>query len=121
MKTINLQKNPIVPARQVIKELEEILFNHGYRGANWAVDIGLFHHQRCYEVPNEGAVYLNATDKPSSEGYASQVSFLGFNESESRTLRELEADVAGLGEQYLRANIDLIGQTLLNAMAARQG
>src|SRR3989344_475804 len=121
MRTINLQRNPIIPARQVIQDLEGVLFRHGYRGNNLAVDTGFFHHQRCYEVPNEGAVYLNATDKPSPEGYASQVSFLGFNESESRTLRELEADVAGLGEQYLRANIDLIGQTLLNAMAARQG
>ena len=121
MRTINLQKSPVIPARQVIQDLERILFRHGYLGTNWAVDTGLVHHQRHYEVPSEGAVYLNATDKPTLQGYASQVSFLGFNERESRTLRELEGDVAKLASEYLTADVDRIGQALLNAIAAKQG
>ena len=120
METINLQRNPIVPARQVIQDLEGVLFKYGYRGANWTVDIGLFHHQRTYEIPNEGVVYLNATDNPPSKVYASQVSLIGFDEKESRTLRELEEDVAKLAETYLRADVDLIGQAMINAMATRQ-
>jgi len=93
MRIISLQKDPFVSASQVIRDLERILCKHGYRGANWAIDTGLSHHQRIYEIPSEGAVCLNTTDDPSREGYASIVAFLGFNESESITLGQLEEDV----------------------------
>ncbi len=116
MKLLNLQKNPIIPSNRLIQELEEILYRNGYNGSNVAFDIGV-HHQRFYEIPNEGAVYLKTTDNPSPQSFASQVSFLGFNESESIVLRRLEEEVVKLAESYLTADTDLIGQGLLNVIS----
>jgi hypothetical protein len=116
MKIIPLQVNPIVPARQVIGELERVLIRYGYNGVNVAVDTGLLHHQRIYEIPNEGAVCLNITNVPPAKGYASQVWFVGFNEDKSRILNELEVEVRSLARKYLSYDVDFIGQTILDAM-----
>jgi len=109
MRTINLQKYPIIPAKHVIQDVEGIVLRYGYKEPNQTIDIDSVYYQRCYEIPNEGLIYLDATDRPVPEGYASRISFLGFNESESRILRELETDLDILSKDYLIAINVFIG------------
>jgi len=106
MKTIILQKNLIVPSNQVINDLEGILYGLRHNVQPIVVDTG-FHHQRYYEILNEGAIWLNSTDRPLPNSITSLVSFLGFNEDKSITLKELEADVIILANNYLKAYASL--------------
>ena len=116
MKYITLQRNPIVPVNKVISDIESIICRYGYRGNNVQLDSGVA-HLRVYEIPAEGAVYLFTTDRPAPQSIASNVALMGFDESNSRTLKSLETDVNQLALTYLKADTDLIGQAILDALS----
>ena len=115
MKYITLQRNPIVPVNKVISDIESIICRYGYRGNNVQLDSGVA-HLRVYEIPTEGAVYLFATDRPAPKSIASNVALMGFDESNSTTLKWLQADINELASTYLRIDTDLVGEAILLAL-----
>ena len=99
MKRIDLQKRPLIPAIQVINDVTQVCLRHGYIGESFLTETLKLHYQATFEIPEQGVVYLNATNRPKSEATAAYVALMGFR-SESELARRLKNDIRELSKRY---------------------